>query len=236
MKHSSCKLSLLLLLLLLLCFEGSVDAYKNYTVGDSLGWSDNLAEPDIDYQKWVVGKSFSLGDFLIFNTDNNHSVVQTYNFSTYKTCDYSGDDSTDWSTTDPSATTVYPTTVAVPLLKEGETYFFSGDYDGWQCRHGQHFKINVTYGQGLPPSLKNAPDGSSPAPDQSPDPSPGDQESAPDTVIPSNFNNPKNSTDGGGDDDQDSKQSSSGSISTSENFFSSVTSGVLILFGLCHIF
>lgn len=41
-----------------------VHAYKNYTVGDSLGWFDKLEKPAVDYQKWTVGKNFSLGDFL----------------------------------------------------------------------------------------------------------------------------------------------------------------------------
>jgi hypothetical protein len=45
-------------------FLGSVGAYKNYTVGDSLGWFDKLEKPTVDYQKWVAKKEFSLGDFL----------------------------------------------------------------------------------------------------------------------------------------------------------------------------
>lgn len=48
----------------LLSFSGSVDAYKNYTVGDSLGWYDNIEKPNVDYQKWASTKNFSLGDFL----------------------------------------------------------------------------------------------------------------------------------------------------------------------------
>ncbi|KAF8403679.1 hypothetical protein HHK36_011783 [Tetracentron sinense] len=196
-QRRSYSLSLLLFFflpcLLLLSFSGFVEAYKNYTVGDSLGWYDNLLKPKANYQKWVAAKNFSLGDFLIFNTDNNHSVVQTYNFTTYKRCDYDNaeeDDTTQWSTVDPSATAPRPVLVAVPLVKEGMTYFFSGDYDGEQCKHGQHFKINVTHGQGLPASLKNPPP-ESPAPMSS-----GNSgESAPDTGIPSNFNNPQEGSD-----------------------------------------
>lgn len=49
----------------LLSFSGSsVEAYKNYTVGDALGWYDKLGKPSVNYQKWVAGKNFSLGDFL----------------------------------------------------------------------------------------------------------------------------------------------------------------------------
>jgi len=136
-----------------------VEAYKNYTVGDSLGWYDNIMKANVDYAKWAAGKNFSLGDFLIFNTDSNHTVVQTYNQTTYKTCDLadaSDDDTTEWSTSQPS-TDATPTTVPVPLLKEGTTYFFSGDYDGWQCNKGQKFEINVTHGQGLPAALLTPP-------------------------------------------------------------------------------
>ena len=58
---------LLCFALFLLCLIGGIqrgEAYKNYTVGDSLGWFDNLAKPGVDYGKWVSGKTFSLGDFL----------------------------------------------------------------------------------------------------------------------------------------------------------------------------
>ncbi|KAG6570434.1 hypothetical protein SDJN03_29349, partial [Cucurbita argyrosperma subsp. sororia] len=178
---------LVLLLFLSLSGRSAVHAYKNYTVGDSLG---------------------CLGDFLIFNTDNNHSVVLTYNFTTYKLCDYddaSEHDTTEWSAADPSATTPYAVTVAVPLLKEGTNYFFSGHYDGEQCQNGQQFKINVTHGQGLPKSMRDSSD-EAPAPVV---PDTGDQtESAPDTIVPSNFDNPVN-------DVTDSDKEVSGSVSLS---------------------
>ncbi|XP_043693657.1 uncharacterized protein LOC122644118 [Telopea speciosissima] len=215
---------------LLLSFSGSVQAYKNYTVGDSLGWYDKLQNPKVDYQKWVAGKNFSLGDFLIFNTDSNHSIVQTYNVTTYKQCDYYDaelDDTTEWSAADPNATNPQPVTVAIPLVKEGMTYFFSGDYDGEQCDNGQHFKINVTHGQGLPPSLKN-PSMDSPGP-ASPDMNNAD--SAPDTVVPSNFNNPNE--EGGSDVKQES-----GSVSLSM-FLRQVgwrLNGILMLLGLVCVY
>ncbi|ONK67438.1 uncharacterized protein A4U43_C05F40 [Asparagus officinalis] len=82
---------LLLFSSLLLAFffdSRSVEGYKNYTVGGSLGWFDSVKAPKIDYKKWAAAKDFALGDFLIFNTDKNHSVVQTYNETTYEHCDY----------------------------------------------------------------------------------------------------------------------------------------------------
>lgn len=81
--------------------------------------------------------------------------MQTYNVTTYKRCDYNdaeADDTTEWSA--PAQPTA-KVSIAVPLVKEGMNYFFSGNYDGRQCRHGQHFKINVTHGRGLPESLKH---------------------------------------------------------------------------------
>lgn len=222
--------------LFLPCFLGSVGAYKNYTVGDSLGWFDNLEKPTVNYQKWVAKKQFSLGDFLIFNTDNNHSLVQTYNFTTYKQCDY--DDAQDkdtiqWSSVDPSNTDIHPVTVAVPLLKEGATYFFSSDYDGEQCKNGQHFKINVTHGQGLPKSLQK-PSEDSPSPAS---PISGDDESAPDTNVPSNFNNPKEDSDDEktSDKDKDKEESSSVSMLKYVKFHNKLY-GCLVLLGTFFFF
>ncbi|PIN16912.1 hypothetical protein CDL12_10436 [Handroanthus impetiginosus] len=201
-----------LFLLTVMSFSLPVEAYKNYTVGDSLGWYDVLEKPHVDYQKWAADKNFSLGDFLIFNTDNNHSVIQTYNFTTYKLCDSSDapeNDTIEWSSANPSSTTPYPVSVSVPLLKVGMTYFFSSDYDGEQCQNGQHFKIKVTYGRGLPPSLRSPSDDSlAPISAQS-----GDDESAPDTIVPSNFDNPKDA------DDDESVPSKSISLSTFSELF-----------------
>lgn len=212
--------SLLCLSLVLLCSSvSSVEGYKNYTVGESLGWYDNLQKPTVDYQKWAAGNNFSLGDFLIFNTNSNHSIVQTYNFTTYKRCDYGNaqeNDTIEWSAADPSSTNPQPVTVAVPLVKEGMNYFFSGDYDGEQCKFGQHFKINVTYGLGLPPSLKS-PSEEAPSPAN---PESGDDESAPDTTVPSNFSNPHGSSD---------DKVESGSVSS--KLFRRDMNGVLILLG-----
>lgn len=150
--------------------------------------------------------------------------MQTYNLTTYKLCDYDNaqeNDTTQWSGSDPSATSPQPDTVAVPLLKEGMTYFFSGDYDGEQCKNGQHFKINVTHGQGLPESLKNSSE-ESPGPIS---PNAGDDESAPDTVVPSNFDHPQQVSD-------DKDASGSVSLSTYRKLMDRTINGILVLLGL----
>lgn len=172
---------------------------------------------------------WSLHDDAVFNTDSNHSIVQTYNFNTYKRCDYNDaqdNDTIEWSAVDPSSTSPQPVTVAVPLVKQGMNYFFSGDYDGEQCKFGQHFKINVTYGQGLPPSL-NSPSEDAPAPAN---PNSGDDESAPDTTVPSNFNNPKESS------DDDKVESGSVSLSVFPKLFRREMNGILLLLGVSLLF
>lgn len=126
----------------------------------------------------------------VFNTDTNHSVVQTYNFTTYKECDYNDaldSDTKLWSAADPSNTATSGVTVPVPLLKEGTTYFFSSDYDGDQCRNGK----------GLPESLKS-PSEQSPAPNSA---DYNNDESAPDLVVPSTFNKPRGNQNSNDDDD-----------------------------------
>ncbi|XP_047308540.1 blue copper protein-like [Impatiens glandulifera] len=185
------------LLLSFISWFGSTEAYQNYTVGDSLGWYDKLLKPTVDYQKWVAGKNFSLGDFLIFNTDNNRSVIQTFNLTTYQYCDYNNaqdNDTIEWIILDLSSTSVQKVSIEVPLVTLGMNYFFSGSYDGEQCMNGQRFNINVTYGEGLPPSLI-ADDGSSQTPALSPESGGDDVESPPTKSFASIFDHPVNNGD-----------------------------------------
>lgn len=178
----------------------------------------------------------------VFNTDTNHSVVQTYNHTTYKLCDYEDaqdKDTSEWSASNPSNTEVQPVTVAVPLVKEGMTYFFSSDYDGEQCQNGQSFQINVTYGQGLPKSLRNDPtygvDSSSPSPASSPNS--GSDDAAPDTIISTNFSNPTKGSTTSDDDSGDNVKATSGSVSVLilQNFLSSFV-GLLFCWGFISWF
>lgn len=82
----------------------------------------------------------------------------------------------------------------------------------------------MTYGQGLPQSLKTPVDGDeSPAP-VSPDS--GDNESAPDTLVPSNFDHPEE------DGDDDSEASRSMSLSMFLKLSGRQVNGMLIMLGL----
>lgn len=117
----------------------------------------------------------------VFHTDKNHSVVQTYNATTFKICDADQDmNTTEWSVSNPEYSKD-AVTVTVPLLKEGPTYFFSDFYDGEQCLNGQKFSINVTHGQGLPESLKD------PVPNA---PGPASADDVPPNDVPANFDHP----------------------------------------------
>ncbi|KAL8211415.1 hypothetical protein R6Q57_005852 [Mikania cordata] len=210
----------------------SVAGYKNYTVGDDLGWFDKLEKPTVDYQRWASSKTFSLGDFLIFNTDNNHTVVQTYNYTIYNLCDDSNaldNDTFQYASPDPSASTVHPVFVAVPLLKTGPTYFFSSDYDGEQCENGQRFSINVTQGQGLPPSLRTPSDAPGPVSQQSGD------DTVPDTLVPANFDHPKdiNDDDTNDDDGDDGKKKSN--VASSRLGFSWILILLVLLYTCWYI-
>ncbi|XP_062196813.1 early nodulin-like protein 18 [Phragmites australis] len=201
----------------------AADAYKNYTVGDDKGWYDGLALPGVDYQEWADGKNFSLGDFLIFNTDKNHSVVQTRNGTLYKSCDYNDsgpDDTVEWSAAAPEFSKD-AVTVAVPLLKEGRTYFFSGNYDGEQCENGQRFAIDVAHGQGLPPDLRS-PAADAPAPSAGP--------AAADGAAVLDFSHPKNVTTPSASDD-DPSSSSGGSTSVSSRTLVWLGPGLAVTLG-----
>lgn len=95
----------------------------------------------------------------VFKTNDNSSVVQTTNATTYDLCDPSDD----------PETLIYGggggggggleqnNTIPVALVLEGTNYFFSDADGGSQCQQGMRFEIKVQHGQGLPPSLKSPP-------------------------------------------------------------------------------
>eukprot|EP01018_Ginkgo_biloba_P011958 Gb_10362 [translate_table: standard] len=138
---------------------GGVEAYENHTVGGTAGWFFTNNASVVDYSKWAGTQRFSLGDYLIFHTNANHSVIQTYNETTYKKCDYDNaeDDDTDvWLAVDPTKKG-NRLTVSVPLTIEGPNYFFSNALDRIECMNGLKFQIKVAHGQGLPAALTHPP-------------------------------------------------------------------------------
>ncbi|KQJ86800.1 blue copper protein [Brachypodium distachyon] len=138
-------------------------AYKNHTVGGAAGWFFNATSNSTsgNYSSWAAAETFFLGDYLIFKTNDNSSVVLTPNSTTYELCDASEDDGLE--------TYIYgggsgggggpePTeAIAVPLIYEGANYFFSEADGGAQCQQGMRFQIKVAHGRGLPPALAHPP-------------------------------------------------------------------------------
>lgn len=160
--------SLLLLLLLLrtpssaaAAATGPAPPYTNHTVGGPSGWffDPKKSSPAADYSAWAKAQSFFLGDFLIFKTNTNMTVIQTNNETTYGLCDASEDGGSgtfEWS--DAGRLGIGTSeSVEVPLTEEGVNYFFSGAGDGVQCQKGMRFSIDVGKGRGLPAALSQPP-------------------------------------------------------------------------------
>ncbi|XP_073014028.1 early nodulin-like protein 18 [Typha latifolia] len=134
--------------------------YANHTVGGPAGWFFDSAtnSSSANYSTWASNQSFYLGDYLIFKTNTNSTVVLTSNETTYRLCDTSGDDG--------QGTFIYggggnggaaAAELQVPLTMEGVNYLFSDTNDGNQCFHGMRFQITVAHGRGLPPELNQPP-------------------------------------------------------------------------------
>lgn len=140
--------------------DPAATGYINHTVGGAAGWffDTTTNKPSADYSAWTGTQTFNLGDYLIFNTNSNQTVIQTYNETTYRNC--SMDDASDTDTFQyqgGSDSFGKPLTVAVPLTIEGPQYFFSDADDGLPCLHGMAFEIKVGHGLGLPPNLNQPP-------------------------------------------------------------------------------
>ncbi|ERM96548.1 hypothetical protein AMTRI_Chr09g16310 [Amborella trichopoda] len=138
----------------------TANAYTNYTVGDAKGWFfyPDTNSSSADYPAWASKLTFSLGDFLIFNTTTNQTVVQTYNKTAYDACDYDDSDPATYSYSSGNTQFDMAEVIPVPLIQTGPNFFFSdAGEDGVQCSNGMKFGITVAKGQGLPPSLNQPP-------------------------------------------------------------------------------
>ncbi|XP_014507218.1 blue copper protein [Vigna radiata var. radiata] len=132
-----------------------------FTVGDNLGWTvpTNGAAA---YTSWASGKTFRIGDVLVFNYQSNAHNVEELTKEDYDSCNSSS----------PLATYTTPP-ARVTLNKTGAHYFICG-VPG-HCLGGQKLAINVT-GSG---STAN-----SPSPVATP-PSPSSPSTNPSTPSPS---------------------------------------------------
>ncbi|KAL1546455.1 lamin-like protein [Salvia divinorum] len=145
---------------LLLIAAAAADTYTNHTVGGDAGWffDSTTNKTSADYSAWAANTTFNLGDYLIFNTNTNQTVIQTYNKTTYSSCiiDDALDDDTfqyDGGRNEFGSAM----TIDVALTIEGTQYYFSDASDGEQCQQGMAFEVKVGHGLGLPPSLNQPP-------------------------------------------------------------------------------
>ncbi|XP_023000125.1 cucumber peeling cupredoxin-like [Cucurbita maxima] len=135
-------------------------AYTNHTVGGPAGWFFNATKniSATNYSSWAASQTFNLGDFLIFRTNTNQTVIQTSNLTTFKSCsidDASDNDTFQYNGGDSDFNK--PLTIPVALIISGSNYYFSDADDGVQCQRGMAFEIQVNTGLGLPPSLNQPP-------------------------------------------------------------------------------
>ncbi|KAJ8632697.1 hypothetical protein MRB53_026033 [Persea americana] len=175
--------AVLLLLQMASAASDSLPPYTNHTVGGPAGWlfNANSNNPSANYSIWAANQTFNLGDFLVFNTNDNHTVMQTYNETTYNACSADDDYGNQTSVFFTGNGTAAPVTVAVPLTAEGKQFYFSDADDGSECEGGMRFEIVVGHGRGLPPSLNQPP----PPPYEEPQPAPDQSGTPPATTTQS---------------------------------------------------
>ncbi|KAJ0085335.1 hypothetical protein Patl1_08581 [Pistacia atlantica] len=104
-----------------------------YTVGDSSGWTMGA-----DYSTWTSGKTFKVGDSLVFNYGSGHTVDEV-SASDYNTCTTGNALTTDSS----GATTI--------ALKTAGTHYFICGVIG-HCGNGMKIAVTVTAGSPTAPS------------------------------------------------------------------------------------
>ncbi|KAL7214542.1 hypothetical protein ACSBR1_026866 [Camellia fascicularis] len=108
-----------------------------YTVGDSSGWDIST-----DLDTWVKGKTFAVGDVLLFQYSSIHSVNEVTK-NNYQRCN-----TTNVLQSSSNGNTTFP------LSTPGDRYYVCGDK--LHCLGGMKLHINVAGNQA--PSPANAPE------------------------------------------------------------------------------
>ncbi|XP_042475410.1 blue copper protein-like [Macadamia integrifolia] len=100
----------------------------DYTVGDSSGWTTSY-----DYSTWTSGKTFAIGDNLVFDYAGGHSVDEVTP-SDYNSCSVGNSLSTDSSGS-----------TKITLKTPGTHYFICGAYG--HCSSGMKLAVTVAGGE-----------------------------------------------------------------------------------------
>ncbi|KAK8587850.1 hypothetical protein V6N13_086817 [Hibiscus sabdariffa] len=128
-------------LLLLLLVAPAAYAVQ-HTVGDSSGWTET-----VDYSDWVRGKTFTVGDTLVFNYDGSHRVDEVTE-SDYTNCETANaiDSHSDGNT-------------VITLSKAGTMYFICPVLG--HCSSGMKLAVHVVAASGTSPTAPSTRSGSS---------------------------------------------------------------------------
>ncbi|KAH7679660.1 Cupredoxins domain-containing protein [Dioscorea alata] len=118
-----------IVVLLLVCCVSLVLS-TDYTVGDTSGWNSG-----VDYSSWTSGKTFNVGDNLVFSYTSGVHTVAEVSSSDYDSCS-----SSNALTSDSSGST----TVA---LKAAGTRYFICSVPG-HCSNGMKLSVTVAGGGG----------------------------------------------------------------------------------------
>ncbi|KDP28869.1 hypothetical protein JCGZ_14640 [Jatropha curcas] len=164
------------LLILLMAIPAAYAA--QYIVGDSSGWTNF----GVDYSTWASGKTFTVGDTLVFNYDGSTHKVDEVSQSDYNSCSSSNaiESHDDGSTT-------------IKLSKTGTIYFICPT--AGHCSGGMKLAVNVVAASTTPgtspttpapappsgsttPSGSNTPAAETPSNTTSPPPPPGNNGAA----------------------------------------------------------
>ncbi|KAL4278731.1 hypothetical protein GQ457_03G033580 [Hibiscus cannabinus] len=121
---------------------------KVYTVGDSSGWTTG-----VDYSTWTSGKTFKVGDSLVFNYPSSHTVDEVSS-SDYSSCTVGNAITTDNS----GATTI-------ALNKAGTHYFICGVVG--HCANGMKLAVKVEASNDKPSTTTPSATTTTKAPDSS---------------------------------------------------------------------
>ncbi|XP_022759478.1 uclacyanin-3-like [Durio zibethinus] len=140
-----------------------------YTVGDSTGWTTTG-----DYTTWVQGKTFTVGDTLLFNYDSSHSLDEVTQ------SDYDNCNSGNALKTHSDGNTV------ITLSNTGPMYFICPTVG--HCAGGMKLAVNVVAASGNTPPTTSPPSGST-TPSGTPPSGSTSSPPPPPSVAPSITNN-----------------------------------------------
>ncbi|XP_066328147.1 uclacyanin-3-like [Miscanthus floridulus] len=111
---------------------------KDYTVGDSSGWTSG-----VDYTTWASGKAFAVGDNLVFQYSMLHSVAEVSS-ADYSACSASN-----------SIQSYSDQNTKIALTAPGTRYFICGTPG--HCGNGMKLAVTVAAAAATTPPASSSP-------------------------------------------------------------------------------